>query len=89
MPLGARRLTMVMFVFPLVRHSRAGRTLHKAKVKYSGFRFGGSHVSLKVREAVCVPGDPAIMCPCLFKGARFLSVLARLAYPIVSCGLIL
>ena len=73
---------MAMFVYPLVWHSWAGRTLCKAKVKYSGFGFGGSHASLKVREAACVPGDPAIMCPCLFKGARFLSVLARLAYPI-------
>ena len=54
-----------------------GRTLRKAKVKYSGFGFGGSRVSLKVHEAVCVPGDPTITCPRLFKGAHSLSVLAR------------
>ena len=54
-----------------------GRTLRKAKVKYSGFGIGGSHVSLKVREAACVPRDPTIMSPGLFKGARSLSVLAR------------
>ena len=70
-------LTMVKFIYPLVRHSCAGSTPHKAKVKYSGFGFGSSHASLKVHEAVCVPGDPAITHPCLFKGAHFLSVLAR------------
>ena len=36
-----------------------------------------SSASLKVHEAVCVFGDPAIMSPCLFKGARFPSVLAK------------
>ena len=61
---------MVMFVPPLVWHSWVGCTLRKAKVKYSGFGFGSSHVSLKVYEAACVPGDPAITCPGLFKGAR-------------------
>ena len=68
---------MVMFIFPLVWHSSAGRTLHKAKVKYSGFGFGGSCVSFKVYETACVPRDPAITCPGLFKGARSPSVLAR------------
>ena len=68
---------MVMFVFPLVQHSWAGRTLRKAKVKYSGFGFGSSCVSLKVHEAACVPRDPAITRPSLFKGAHFPSVLAR------------
>ena len=67
---------MVMFVFPLVQHSWVGCTLRKAKVKYSGFGFGSSHVSLKVREAVCVPGDPDITHPSLFKGARSPLVLA-------------
>ena len=28
---------------------------------------GGSRQSLKVREAKCVPGDPAITCPVLYK----------------------
>ena len=34
------------------------------------FSFGGSRQSLKVREVKCVPGDPAITCPVLFKGSR-------------------
>ena len=54
-----------------------GCTLHNAKVKYSGFEFGGSRATLRVCEAVCVPRDPTITCPCLFKGARFPSLLAR------------
>ena len=32
------------------------------------FCFGGSHQSLKVHEVKCIPGDPAITCPVLFKG---------------------
>ena len=40
------------------------------------FCFGGSRQSLKVREVKCVPGDPAIMCPVLFKGSRSLLLLA-------------
>ena len=54
-----------------------GRTLRKAKVKYSGFGLGSSHVSLKVREAVYVPRDPAVTCPGLFKGAHSPLVLAK------------
>ena len=68
---------MVMFIFPLVWHGWAGCTLRISKVMYSGFGFGGSCVSLKVREALRVPGDPAIMHPSLFKGARSPLVLAR------------
>ena len=59
---------MVKFIYLLVWHSYAGHTLLKAEVTYSGFGFDGSRASLKVCEAVCVPGDPAIMLPCLFKG---------------------
>ena len=39
------------------------------------FRLGGSRENLKVHEAVYIPGDPAIMCPSLFKGSRSLLVL--------------
>ena len=33
------------------------------------FCLGGSRQSLKVCEMKCIPGDPAIMCPVLFKGS--------------------
>ena len=33
------------------------------------FCFGSSRQSLKVREVKCIPRDPAIMCPVLFKGS--------------------
>ena len=42
------------------------------------FCFGSSRQSLKVREVKCIPGDPAIMCPVLFKGSRSLLSLAYL-----------
>ena len=34
------------------------------------FCLGSSRQVLKVREVKCVPGDPALMCPVLFKGSR-------------------
>ena len=34
-------------------------------------------MTLKMCELARVPGDPAIMCPSLFKGSRSLLVLAR------------
>ena len=40
------------------------------------FCVGGSRQSLKVREVKCVPGDPATMCPVLFKRSRSLLLLA-------------
>ena len=40
------------------------------------FCLGGSCQSLKVREVKCIPGDPATMCPVLFKGSRSLLSLA-------------
>ena len=33
------------------------------------FCVGDSHQSLKVCEVKCIPGDPATMCPVLFKGS--------------------
>ena len=39
------------------------------------FCLGGSRPSLKVREVKCVPGDPAITCPVLFKGSCSLLVI--------------
>ena len=42
------------------------------------FCFGGSHQSLKVCEVRCIPRDPAITCPVLFKGSRCLLSLALL-----------
>ena len=43
--------------------------LHVSKITLL-FCLGGSCPSLKVREVKCVPGDPAAMCPVLFKGSR-------------------
>ena len=67
-----------------------GHTFRKAKVKYSGICFGSSLIILKVREAAYVPGDPAIMCPGLFKGSCSLSVLAMccLSYGMLSSYLV-
>ena len=42
------------------------------------FCFGSSHQSLKVRKVRCIPGDPAITCPVLFKGSHSLLSLALL-----------
>ena len=38
--------------------------------------FGQLLLNLKVREVKWVPGDPATMCPVLFKGSRYLLLLA-------------
>ena len=40
------------------------------------FCFGGSHQNLKVCKVKCIPGDPAITCPVLFKGSRSPLLLA-------------
>ena len=80
---------MVTFVFPLVQHSWVGCTLHNVKVKYSGFGFGGSRVSLKVCEAVCVPRDLLLHALVYLKGPAPHWYWLGLAYPIVCCGLIL
>ena len=61
-------LTILKFLYLLVRHRK---WLYSRFNKVSPcFWFGGSRQSLKVREVKCVPGDPAIMCPVLFKGSR-------------------
>ena len=39
------------------------------------FCFGGSRQSLKVHEVKCVPGDPTITCPVLFKGVLLPAVI--------------
>ena len=56
-------------------------TFCKVKVKYSGFWFGGSHVSLKVLLVLRVPRDPAIVGPTLFNWACFPFILAGLYLP--------
>ena len=40
------------------------------------FCLGSSRQRLKVHEVKCIPGDPATMCPVLFKGSRSLLLLA-------------
>ena len=61
-------LTILKFSYSLVRH-RKGPYLRFNKVTPC-FWFGGSHQSLKVHEVKCIPRDPAIMCPVLFKGSH-------------------
>ena len=61
-------LTILKFSYSLVQH-RKRLYLWFNKVTPC-FWFGSSCQSLKVREVKCVPGDPAIMCPVLFKGSR-------------------
>ena len=70
MPLVQLWLTMcvVKCLYFLVRH-------RVSKIMLL-FCLGSSHQSLKVREVKCVPGDPASMCPVLFKGSRSLLLLA-------------
>ena len=64
MPLVRLGLTICVIksLYFLVRHRVSKITLL--------FCLGGSRSSLKVREVKCVPGDPATMCPVLFKGSR-------------------
>ena len=60
-------LTILKFSYLLVRHRKRLYTwLNKVTLF---FCFGGSRQSLKVREVKCVPVDPPIMCPVLFKGS--------------------
>ena len=68
------RLTILKFPYLLVRHRKWLCTcLNKVTLC---FCFGSSHQSLKVREVKCVPRDPAITCPVLFKGSRSPLLLA-------------
>ena len=58
------------------------------------FPFGSSRQSLKVREVKCVPRDPAITCPVLFKGSRSplslaLALRSLLYVPSLSCKVVL
>ena len=61
-------LTIFKFSYLLVRHRK---WLYSQFNKVTScFWFGSSRPSLKVHEVKCVSGDPAIMCPVLFKGSR-------------------
>ena len=58
------------------------------------FCLSGSRPSLKVREVKCVPGDPATMCPVLFKGSLLPAVIglalrSLLHVPSLSCKAVL
>ena len=67
-PLVRLGLTILKFSYLLVRHRKWLCTwLNKVMLC---FCVGSSHQSLKVCEVKCIPGDPAIMCPVLFKGSR-------------------
>ena len=70
MPLVRLGLTIcvVKSLYFIVRHRVSKITLL--------FCLGSSHPSLKVREVKCIPGDPATMCPVLFKGSGSLLSLA-------------
>ena len=67
-------LTILKFPYLLVRHrKRLCTCLNKVTLC---FCFGGSHQSLKVCEVKCIPGDPTITCPVLFKGSHSPLLLA-------------
>ena len=67
-PLGAVWAYYIKVPYLQVRHHKwLFMRLNKLMPRSS---FGGSCQSLKVREVKCVPGDPAITCPVLFKGSR-------------------
>ena len=73
-PLVRLGLTIFKFSYLLVRYCKWLYTrLNKVTLC---FCFGGSRQSLKVREVKCIPGEPAIMCPVLFKGSRSPLLLA-------------
>ena len=68
MPLGAAWAYFIKVLVLASRHRKQLCTwLNKVTLC---FCVGGSCQSLKVREVKCVPGDPAITCPVLFKGSR-------------------
>ena len=61
-------LTILKFSYLLVRHhKRLCMRLNKVMLC---FCVGSSRQSLKVHDLKCVPRDPAITCPVLFKGSR-------------------
>ena len=75
---------MTVIVLPVVRR---GLTILRCKVfvlssaasyilNNAPLCLGGSRQSLKVRAVQCVPGDPATICPVLFKGSHSLLLLA-------------
>ena len=67
-PLGAVWAYYIKVPYLLVRHRKRLYTrLNKVMLCFS---FGSSRQTLKVREVKCVPRDPAITCPVLFKGSR-------------------
>ena len=67
-PLGAVWAYYIQVPYLLVRHCKRLYTrLNKVTLCFS---FGGSRQSLKVHEVKCIPRDPAITCPVLFKGSR-------------------
>ena len=69
-------LTILKFSYLLVRHRK--RRYSRFNKVTPCFWFGGSRQSLKVCEVKCVPRDPAITCPVLFKGSHSLLSLALL-----------
>ena len=65
--LGAVWAYYIKVLYLLVRHhKRLYMQLNKVMLCFS---FGGSRQSLKVREVKCIPRDPTIPCPVLFKGS--------------------
>ena len=66
-PLGAVWAYYIKVPYLLVWHrKRLSTRLNKVTL---WFCLGGSHQSLKVHEVKCVPRDPALTCPVLFKGS--------------------
>ena len=72
-PLGAVWAYYIKVPYLLVWHcERLYTRLNKVTLCFS---FGGSRQNLKVREVKCIPGDPTIMCPVLFKGVPLPTVI--------------
>ena len=67
-PLGAVWAYYIKVPYLLVRHhKRLSTRVNKVTLCFS---FGSSRQSLKVNEVKCIPGDPALTCPVLFKRSR-------------------
>ena len=61
-------LNILKFSYSLVQHHK--RLYLRFNKVTRCFWSGSSRQSLKVREVKCIPGDPTITCPVLFKGSH-------------------
>ena len=66
--------TILKFSYSLVWHYKRQYSYLNKLMLF--FCLGGSHPSLKVHKVKCIPRDPALTCPVLFKGSYSLLLLA-------------